>query len=97
MADSYQLHGAFSSIGESMMDMNNQQSLRQNVVSSFHSIKLSVEVIRESADHDEIEKFLDCIADEMARVEALLDGVFADAKPTPPTPMSAYKFIPLND
>jgi len=80
--------------------MNDEQrrKLRHDILGCLNSIKLSAEVIRGAKDYDEAVAFLDCIGNEVAKVERFVDDLMYESQDTAPVlPTNTYHFISLSD
>ena len=70
------------------MEQQQRRRLRHDVLGCLNSIRLSLEVLRYSKNREEIDTFLDCAADEVLKVEDMLNSwAYGEAHPTglPPT------------
>ena len=80
------------------MNSEQRRKLRHDILGCLNSIKLSSEVIRGADDHNEAVAFVECIGNEVAKVERFTAELIYDSQgsaPIPPT--NAYHFIPMTD
>jgi len=74
-----------------------RRKLRHDILGCLNSIKLSMEVIRGAKDQDEAIVFLDCIGNEVTKVERFVDDLMYESQDTAPVLPPTYRFIPLSD